>query len=209
MPWFEAYADDSDFVKELADYVNSQDSFQDAEEVAVTGTICPPNASRIRLQAGTPLLRIKRVDCGKRPQARAVVGMKRDQGSFRNDTLHTGLAALIRDPPPAGADVNFTGRYSWFNDSNKTVLVNSESKSGSSILAEVTFADRDKTAFASYRSRDLVRVTGAMSGQTEHSDTLKVVGKAIAHIGQAAHKPSQPRRNPPNIVHRAQRGPNG
>ena len=186
IPWFEAYADDSAFVEELADYVNQQDSFSEAEEVSVTGTICPPNASQIRLQAGTPMLKIKQVACGNRPQARAVVGMKRDRDSFRYDTLHTGLAALIRDPPSAGTEVTFSGRYSSFNDFRKIVRVNGEGKPGTSIAAEVAFADKDKTAFASYRFGDLVEVTGAMSEQAEHSDTLKVVGKAIAHIGQAA-----------------------
>ncbi len=186
--WFEAYADDGAFVEELADYVDSQDSFRDAEEVSVTGTICQPNASQIRLQAGTPLLRIKQIDCGKRPEAHAVVGIKRDRGSFRNDTLHTGLAAMLRNPPPAGTEVKFTGSYGWFNDSGRIVWVRSESKSGSSISAEVTFADKDKTAFFNYRSGDLVKVSGTLSEQDEHSDTLKVVGETIGHIGKAAHK---------------------
>ena len=98
---FEAYADDSAFVKELADYVDSQDSFKDAEEVSVTGTVCPPNASRIRLQGGTPLLKIKQVDSSEGPQAHAVVGVKRRSTQFpkRHTTPHRACGLNPRPSP--------------------------------------------------------------------------------------------------------------
>jgi hypothetical protein len=176
---FEAYADDSAFVDELADYIDSQDSSKDADEISVAGTICSPNASRIRLQPGTPLLRMKQVDCAKRPQARATVGMKRDPGTFRNDTLHTALAALLRNPPSAGTNITFTGRYLSFNPFNKIVRVESESKSSSGITAEITFVDGAKATFADYRYGAIVEVTGTLSQQTKDLDTLKIDGKTI------------------------------
>ncbi|MGB7732249.1 MAG: hypothetical protein WBL72_01010, partial [Thermoguttaceae bacterium] len=179
---FEAYADNAAFVDELADYVSVADSFSDADQVSVTGVVCGAYAARTRLQPAVPLLRIKSVECIKRPDARAVVGEKRKPGSFHDSTLCTGLAAVLRNPPAPGTEVKFTCRYSRFNEYSKTVRVTAESKfkAFSSVYAEIAFIGAAKTAFAQYRDGNRVEVTGVLSEEPRNfSSSLKFTGKTI------------------------------
>lgn len=177
---FEAYTDDRAFVEELADYVDLADSYGEAETVTVTGTVCMPNASRIRLLPGVPLLKIKQVECVNRPGSRAVVGQKRDRASFRASTLHTGLAAILRAPPAPGTEVKFAGRYSMFNESGKSVRVSPGNAARSSNSTEITFAGVDRAVFADYWSGAVVEVTGTLSEQPyAPANQPKITGKTI------------------------------
>jgi hypothetical protein len=164
---FEAYTDDRAFVEELADYLDSADLLSDAEMVSVAGTICTADASRIKQYPDAPLLRIKQVESAKRPEARAVVGKRRAAASFRSNSLHTGLAALLRDPPSPGTEVKFAGCYQHFSSYNKTVRVTPENRLGFGISGEVVFAKVDGAAFADYRRGHIVEAVGVLSEEPD------------------------------------------
>ncbi len=178
---FEAFTSDYDFYDSLADYVASSLSSR-ADKVSVKGTIRASDASSFRLQAGIPLLEIKELQRQGDSSSRVVVGSKRPASTMRPGTATTGLAALLRDWPPIGTEVQFSGIFCRYDTYNKEVTVVASDLSGNynDTRVVVRFPQSNEAMFADYEDKDKVDVTATVSA---HASYLTLSGKSIVQSG--------------------------
>jgi hypothetical protein len=181
--YVEAVTREKDFMAQVADFVDKEESSRDADTVQIKGTVSAPEAVHFRLQTDALLVQLQQIERPGDAGSLAIVGKQREARTFRQDRPRTRLAVILRDPPPVGTEVKFQAIYSSYSRTRQTVHLRRDKNDYRSI--DIPFAGIGPTEFEGLRAGDPVEVTATIATAPVGSVPNRVLfaSTSIARVG--------------------------
>jgi len=165
----EAFTHDYSFAREIGDYRTAEDQRIAREQDLAAAVLVGPAAGdqvivegrraddqpvtfRLEQRPGVPLIELAAVERVDERESRAVVGSRRDVGTFAPDRQRYALAKLIRIHPRAGEVVALHARYGRYEDQGAELWPSQSDRR----RVRVEFPGITADAFAAYRAGDAV-----------------------------------------------------